>query len=79
MAKNKNKKSKCKKDTVTIKKLDYEFTLAQNEHLKKKNRELQTLLKGKSRNIIRIIDSLGKIILDSYTETKKSNKKRNNA
>lgn len=71
MAKNKNQKSKYKTDTVTITKLDYEFTLAQNEHLKKKNRELQTLLKGKSRNIIRIIDSLGKIILDSYTETKK--------
>nr|DAJ76602.1 MAG TPA: Homeobox associated leucine zipper [Caudoviricetes sp.] len=62
----KNSKKKSKKETITILKIDYDFLIAQNENLKKRNRELQTLLKGRSRGVIGVIDSIGKTVLDKY-------------
>ncbi len=62
----KNSKKKSKKETITILKIDYDFLIAQNEQLKKRNRELQTLLKGRSRGVIGVIDSIGKTVLDKY-------------
>lgn len=62
----KNSKKKSKKETITILKIDYDFLIAQNEQLKKQNRELQTLLKGRSRGVIGVIDSIGKTVLDKY-------------
>lgn len=64
----KNSKKKSKKETITILKIDYDFLIAQNEQLKKRNRELQTLLKGRSRGVIGVIDSIGKTVLDKYVE-----------
>lgn len=62
----KNSKKKSKKETITILKIDYDFLIAQNEQLKRRNRELQTLLKGRSRGVIGVIDSIGKTVLDKY-------------
>lgn len=62
----KNSKKKSKKETITILKIDYDFLIAQNENLKKRNQELQTLLKGRSRGVIGVIDSIGKTVLDKY-------------
>lgn len=62
----KNSKKKSKKEIITILKIDYDFLIAQNEQLKKRNRELQTLLKGRSRGVIGVIDSIGKTVLDKY-------------
>lgn len=62
----KNSKKKSKKETITILKIDYDFLIAQNEQLKKRNRELQTLLKARSRGVIGVIDSIGKTVLDKY-------------
>lgn len=62
----KNSKKKSKKETITILKIDYDFLIAQNENLKNRNRELQTLLKGRSRGVIGVIDSIGKTVLDKY-------------
>lgn len=62
----KNSKKKSKKETITILKIDYDFLIAQNEQLKRRNRELQTLLNGRSRGVIGVIDSIGKTVLDKY-------------
>lgn len=62
----KNSKKKSKKETITILKIDYDFLIAQNEQLKRRNIELQTLLKGRSRGVIGVIDSIGKTVLDKY-------------
>ena len=62
----KNSKKKSKKETITILKIDYDFLIAQNEQLKRRNRELQTLLNGRSRGVIGVIDSIGNTVLDKY-------------
>lgn len=62
----KNSKKKSKKEIITILKIDYDFLIAQNEQLKSRNRELQTLLNGRSRGVIGVIDSIGKTVLDKY-------------
>ena len=62
----KNSKKKSKKETITILKIDYDFLIAQNKQLKRRNRELQTLLNGRNRGVTGVIDSIGKNVLDKY-------------
>ena len=53
-------------EKVTISKIEYQFLLSQNAQLIKQNRELQIYVRGKSRRISHITDSLGASILDKY-------------
>lgn len=55
---------------VTIPEIEYKFLKAQNELLLKQNRELQSQLNGRSRGIIGVLNSLGKLDLDKYAGEK---------
>lgn len=55
---------------VTIPEIEYKFLKAQNEQLLKQNRELQSQLNGRSRGIIGVLNSLGKLDLDKYAGEK---------
>ena len=68
MAKNSNKQSK--KAMVTIPEIEYKFLKAQNELLLKQNKELQSQLNGRSRGIIGVLNSLGRLELDKYSGEK---------
>ncbi len=62
----KNKKKQSKKSMVTIPEIEYRFLKSQNELLIKQNRELQSQLKGRSRGVIGVLNSLGKLDLEKY-------------
>ena len=66
----KNSKKQSKKAMVTIPEIEYKFLKAQNEQLLKQNRELQSQLNGRSRGIIGVLNSLGKLELDKYAGEK---------
>ena len=55
---------------VTIPEIEYKFLKAQNEQLLKQNRELQSQLNGRSRGIIGVLNSLGRMELDKYAGEK---------
>ena len=55
---------------ITIPEIEYKFLKAQNEQLLKQNRELQSQLNGKSRGIMGVLNSLGKLELDKYAGEK---------
>lgn len=55
---------------VTIPEIEYKFLKAQNEQLLKQNRELQSQLNGRSRGIIGVLNSLGRLELDKYAGEK---------
>ena len=62
----KNKKKQSKKAMITVPEIEYKFLKSQNELLLKQNRELQSQLNGRSRGIIGVLNSLGKLDLDKY-------------
>ena len=66
----KNSKKQSKKAMVTIPEIEYKFLKAQNEQLLKQNRELQSQLNGRSRGIIGVLNSLGRLELDKYAGEK---------
>lgn len=66
----KNSKKQSKKAMVTISEIEYKFLKAQNEQLLKQNRELQSQLNGRSRGIIGVLNSLGRLELDKYAGEK---------
>ena len=66
----KNSKKQSKKAMVTIPEIEYKFLKAQNEQLLKQNRELQSQLNGRSRGIIGVLNSLGRLELDKYVGEK---------
>lgn len=66
----KNSKKQSKKAMVTIPEIEYKFLKAQNEQLLKQNRELQSQLNGRSRGIIGVLNSLGRMELDKYAGEK---------
>ena len=65
-----NSKKQSKKAMVTISEIEYKFLKAQNEQLLKQNRELQSQLNGRSRGIIGVLNSLGRLELDKYAGEK---------
>ena len=66
----KNSKKQSKKAMVTIPEIEYKFLKAQNEQLLKQTRELQSQLNGRSRGIIGVLNSLGRLELDKYVGEK---------
>lgn len=66
----KNKKKQSKKAMITVPEIEYKFLKSQNELLLKQNRELQSQLNGRSRGIIGVLNSLGKLDLDKYAGEK---------
>ena len=66
----KNSKKQSKKAMVTIPEIEYKFLKAQNELLLKQNKELQSQLNGRSRGIIGVLNSLGRMELDKYSGEK---------
>lgn len=62
----KNKKKQSKKEMVIIPEIEYRFLKSQNELLLKQNRELQSQLNGRSRGVVGVLNSLGRLDLEKY-------------